>query len=275
MDKDKDKDREGKEPRVTATNLAVFVDGQNFITSLVNMFPMELNREDYLPRNANWDRMFRALGALVEAESWKINWYTIKELDFMPYVDWDTENLREMKIDRYTEWKNRLRYHIPDLEAELDALPNNDARRKALMAHRQRFYDQEQRMKARMAEWARLQDEVSVQCRDVTIRRTGWQGCHLPDLRLDTEKGVDVGLAVDMIIMGDFYDTAIIFSGDGDYVPAVKAMQERGKQIGVVDFRYRDGSPLRGTARRLAKAADFRLEIEFADMAEFMGIQVT
>jgi len=47
------------------------------------------------------------------------------------------------------------------------------------------------------------------------------------------EKGVDINIAVDMVKMAyhNIYDAAILISGDGDFVPAVKVVQETGKKV--------------------------------------------
>lgn len=47
------------------------------------------------------------------------------------------------------------------------------------------------------------------------------------------EKGVDVNLAVDLIRFAilNKYDVAILVSEDGDFVPAVKVVQEEGKRV--------------------------------------------
>jgi len=47
------------------------------------------------------------------------------------------------------------------------------------------------------------------------------------------EKGVDVRLAVDMLsyAVNNMYDTAIIISGDGDFVEAVNAVKNLGKHV--------------------------------------------
>ena len=43
----------------------------------------------------------------------------------------------------------------------------------------------------------------------------------------------DIHLAVDMVKLAynDAYDTAILVSSDGDFVPAIKAVQEKGKNV--------------------------------------------
>jgi len=56
------------------------------------------------------------------------------------------------------------------------------------------------------------------------------------------EKGVDVNLAIDMLKLAflDYYDTAILVSGDGDYVSAVNAVQELGKKVINAYFQNED-----------------------------------
>ncbi len=53
-----------------------------------------------------------------------------------------------------------------------------------------------------------------------------------------TEKGVDVKIAVDIVTYAyaNIYDSAILVSGDADFVPAIKAAQGFGKEIINVCF---------------------------------------
>lgn len=52
------------------------------------------------------------------------------------------------------------------------------------------------------------------------------------------QKGVDVDLATDMVLFAckDYYDTAILVSGDGDFVPAVEKVKDMGKRVEVACF---------------------------------------
>jgi len=53
------------------------------------------------------------------------------------------------------------------------------------------------------------------------------------------EKGVDVALAVDLVGMAweDAYDTAIVVSGDSDYVGAIRMVMNKGRNVEVVAFK--------------------------------------
>lgn len=59
------------------------------------------------------------------------------------------------------------------------------------------------------------------------------------------EKGVDVFLATDMVskAFDNLYDTAILVSRDGDFVPAVKEVRRLHKKVINVDVPRLDGKP--------------------------------
>ncbi len=48
---------------------------------------------------------------------------------------------------------------------------------------------------------------------------------------------LDVEIAVDMMTLSDYYDTAILVSGDGDLAYAVNAISYRGARVEVVSLR--------------------------------------
>lgn len=54
------------------------------------------------------------------------------------------------------------------------------------------------------------------------------------------EKKVDINIAVDIISLGyeNEYDTAVLISGDGDFVPVIKKVKEIGKNVEIWAFHY-------------------------------------
>ncbi|MDD4062315.1 MAG: NYN domain-containing protein [Candidatus Pacebacteria bacterium] len=54
------------------------------------------------------------------------------------------------------------------------------------------------------------------------------------------EKGVDVKIAIDLIIgaIDDYYDTMIIVSSDTDLIPAIKYVKHKNKKIEYVGFAH-------------------------------------
>lgn len=55
-----------------------------------------------------------------------------------------------------------------------------------------------------------------------------------------SEKKIDIKIAIDVISLAyeDAYDTAVLVSGDGDFVPVIKKIKELDKHIEVWAFRY-------------------------------------
>ena len=54
------------------------------------------------------------------------------------------------------------------------------------------------------------------------------------------EKKVDIKIAIDIISLAyeNVYDTAVLVSGDGDFVPVVKKVKELDKDVELWAFRY-------------------------------------
>jgi uncharacterized LabA/DUF88 family protein len=54
------------------------------------------------------------------------------------------------------------------------------------------------------------------------------------------EKKVDIHIAIDIVSLAyeNAYDIAVLLSGDGDFVPAVKKVKELDKKVEVWAFRY-------------------------------------
>jgi len=73
----------------------------------------------------------------------------------------------------------------------------------------------------------------------VMLRRSGYRVVHYrSDERPDgsVKANLDVHLAVDMVSMVERYETAILFSGDGDYAPAVEVISRKGVRVEVISL---------------------------------------
>ncbi len=73
---------------------------------------------------------------------------------------------------------------------------------------------------------------------------------------------LDVELAVDMLSLAGKYDTAVLVSGDEDFVYALNAVAYKGCRVEVAGFRS-------NTAPRLIDVADFFIDL--ADIAELVS----
>jgi uncharacterized LabA/DUF88 family protein len=71
------------------------------------------------------------------------------------------------------------------------------------------------------------------------------------------EKGVDIKIAVDMFKLAhdNVYDTAILVTSDGDFVPVIEVIQELGKHVENAYFG-------RGHSFHLRKACDKFIELD-------------
>jgi uncharacterized LabA/DUF88 family protein len=72
---------------------------------------------------------------------------------------------------------------------------------------------------------------------------------------------LDVEIAVDMLSLAGRYDTAVLVSGDEDFVYAINAVAYKGCRVEVAGFRS-------NTAPRLIDVADFFIDL--GDMADFI-----
>src|SRR3989344_4882929 len=79
------------------------------------------------------------------------------------------------------------------------------------------------------------------------------------------EKGVDVKIAIDIVIDGieDKYDTAIIVSSDTDLIPAIKYVQSKGKKVEYIGFSNH-------TSVGLIKECDNQRVFVSADLKQFI-----
>jgi uncharacterized LabA/DUF88 family protein len=100
----------------------------------------------------------------------------------------------------------------------------------------------------------------------VMLRRSGYRVVHYRgDERPDgsVKANLDVHLAVDMVSMAERYDTAILFSGDGDYVPAVEVISRQGVHVDVISMEEHAANNLIDSADRFI---DLRELIEENDL---------
>jgi hypothetical protein len=77
---------------------------------------------------------------------------------------------------------------------------------------------------------------------------------------------LDVEIAVDMLSLAGRYDTAVLVSGDEDFVYAVNAVAYKGCRVEVAGFRS-------NTAPRLIDVADFFIDL--GDIAELIRKDAT
>ena len=91
---------------------------------------------------------------------------------------------------------------------------------------------------------------------------------YVPMSQTHGEKGVDVALAVDalQVGLGRMIDVAVLVTGDGDFVPLVRALNKQGVRVVAAYFKFetkdtKDGSKSFINERLLA-AANYAVDID-------------
>jgi len=245
--------------------VCVFVDGENFRHAIVELFPW-FHKDDYLPKSADWDGFFDWLVYQASPGATRVRtyWYVLEDIDFFPY--------KYPKADLETDKLKRVLCKSEALKNELEALAGNP-----LITRMNEIVDglreKQRRMRNRFDGWTTIQGAISSKSRAVEFRRAGSILYNLFDDYLGQEKSVDVKLAVDLIVLREIYDVALIVSGDQDYVPAVQVVKDSGKRVVNVAFEMRNGKLLPGGARRLNQATDWSLQIPHDKFATYLRLQ--
>jgi uncharacterized LabA/DUF88 family protein len=77
---------------------------------------------------------------------------------------------------------------------------------------------------------------------------------------------MDVEIAVDLLQAAEFADHAFLFSGDGDFLPAIEAVQRKGMRVTVVSTIKANPPMASDDVRRAAD--NF---VDLADLAALVG----
>jgi uncharacterized LabA/DUF88 family protein len=95
------------------------------------------------------------------------------------------------------------------------------------------------------------------------LLHAGIEPKNLPMSESQGEKGIDVYMAVETLQIGldDKIDIAILVTGDGDFVPLVRALMKNGVRVGIAFFEYTDGEHKSFANERLINAANFAINI--------------
>jgi uncharacterized LabA/DUF88 family protein len=240
----------------------IFVDGENFRHSIVDLFD-KFDRNDYLPKEADWGAFFDDLVKKVlgdDGERIRTYWYVVESLDSYPYT------FSQLRKDPET-LKSIILKNKPDLR-KLDDSDQQDR----IEQISQNVGNNLDKIRRRFDGWMEIQNGISIRHAAIEFRRSGAIRYNAFDDSLGPEKGVDVKLATDLIVLKDIYDVAIIVSGDQDYVPAVQVVKDFGKRVVNVAFQTRSGKLLPGGARRLNLVADHGLEVTHDSFSKFLNV---
>jgi uncharacterized LabA/DUF88 family protein len=233
--------------------VVVLIDGENFRYSLKALFPSRFN---YLPKKANWLRLF-SLPLSEDHELIRIYWYVVDSLHFRPFEIPESENELEAVLRKVVSTKLELKRNESRKEDYLKE--KRDQLKRTRSAIRNRF-----------SEWDRIQDKIAHAYDYLEFRRCGSITYNLLTNDFEREKGIDVKLAIDLLLFKDISDLAILFSGDQDYVPAIQSYKDSGKHIFAVNFETSNKRILPGGSYVLTRLVDKVVTIRQEDIVELV-----
>ncbi len=241
----------------------IFVDSEYFRHTINKLFVGYggYRKEDYLPKTADWEKFFDHL--VDKAKTGEMNitrlrtyWYAIDEVETWPYlpsprqlVNWATENKDPIQRDEKLKAMSNI-----DIIDEL-------LRRKTGIENR-------------FAGYRKIQRGIAWKHHAIEFKNSGTISYDLFNKKLGREKTVDVNLAMDMLQMRNFYDMAIIVSGDQDYLPAIQAVKNSGVIVVNVSFNDCNKKRLPGVSRRLNETTDWSLTVDYETFAGYMGFKI-
>jgi uncharacterized LabA/DUF88 family protein len=247
--------------------VCVFVDGENLRHTICELFDGDFDERDYLPKNAKWAELFDHIVSEATAAAGKrlrTYWYVVQHIDPFPQLvskrDRDTATL-----DAWHKRNQKLLngYSVPEDEPK---------RTKTLIEINEDLWKTRDGIRNRFDGWITLQNGIAHKHRAIEFRRSGAISFNLAKKKFGQEKTVDVNLAVDIVTLESNFDTAIIVSGDQDYVPAAQAAKNKGKHVVNVAFKARNGLLLPGGAKRLNQVTDWSIAINWDDLKAFLAI---
>jgi uncharacterized LabA/DUF88 family protein len=111
------------------------------------------------------------------------------------------------------------------------------------------------------------------------LMHAGIEPKYVPMSQTQGEKGIDIAMAVDVLQVGleGKIDVAALITGDGDFVPLVRALMKHGIRVMAVFFDYEEDGRKSFINQRLLEACNYFLNINELEkdkrhLATFKGL---
>lgn len=235
----------------------IFVDGSNLLGS---MKLLNLRIEDYekfysyiLKQSVNlWSSS--VIGIPAQARLNRVLWYAVGSID-----DWD---LKDKKVqDQLIEWFNS----DTRLKREYSTLAAGKKDPGILFLEEVRsWYTSKREYVEKLYDF---HFAINSKNNFINIIPCGRLKVDIMNGTL-TEKGIDTSLAVDMVVLADTYDVALVISGDADTIPSIEYVKRQGKHVAVVEFikGFPPEKKGRQSSSKLKAVADFIVPIYEVDL---------
>ena len=251
--------------------VCIFVDGENLRHTIIELFaPRFFNPSDYMPTNARWDAWFDTIAtqSVSAATSKRIRTYwfvseniycypplVTPQMDRAQRLGWLKRNSEAIQSSKFVKLEDKKKLRSSLENERLIGLKKVTDDLQGLKGWAENMFGSNHRR----------QNFIAENNRAVEFCRSGEITYQLFRKGFGQEKTVDVNLALSMVLRSAIYDTAVIVSGDQDYVPAVQQVKNLGKHVVNVSFEAEGGRLLPGGAKRLNEVTDWSLQIPFAD----------
>lgn len=99
--------------------------------------------------------------------------------------------------------------------------------------------------------------------RHIDLIHAGIEPKYVPMSQTQGEKGVDIAMAIDTLQIGleRKMDVAVLVTGDGDFVPLVRALMKNGIRVATVYFEYETDKRKSFANERLLSVSNYTLNI--------------
>jgi uncharacterized LabA/DUF88 family protein len=99
--------------------------------------------------------------------------------------------------------------------------------------------------------------------RHIDLMHAGVEPKYVPMSQGSGEKGVDIALTIDALQVGleDKIDIAVLVTGDGDFVPLVRALMKNGIRVATVYFQYEGEKDKAFANERLLSVSNYVLNV--------------
>src|SRR3989304_2623885 len=99
--------------------------------------------------------------------------------------------------------------------------------------------------------------------RHMDLIHAGVEPKYVPMSQAQGEKGVDIALAIDALQVGldGKIDIAVLVTGDGDFVPLVRALKKNGIRVATVFFEYEAEKGKAFANERLLSVSNYSLNV--------------
>lgn len=252
--------------------VCIFVDGENLRYSINKLFsPRFFDHTKYVPISSKWDEWFDELAikavAGFTARRIRAYWFVTNHVRCFPPLIHSA-----MSSDERIGWYEQNVDRIPKEQRQKFETSPSSKKLEVLNEITSKLQSRKGWVEGMFKANHHRQNEIAERYRAIEFCRSGEITYRLFDKKFSQEKTVDVNLALAMVLRAPIYDTAVIVSGDQDYVPAVQQVKNLGKNVVNVSFEKEDGGLLPGGAKKLNEVTDWSLQIPFTEFQQALGL---